>query len=107
VGSEGDLFRARAAELPPRLDTARTAFGQVARALDDFAEVLAAAQRRMAGTRDQAEQTFAALAGGGRLEDWAPGKPLPEAPGAAIDDAKFLKYSMDPTNPNNKGKSKA
>jgi hypothetical protein len=63
VGSEGDLFRARVAELPPHLDTACTAFGQVARALDDFAEVLAAAQRQMAGPRDQATQTLAWLAG--------------------------------------------
>jgi hypothetical protein len=63
VGSEGDLFRTRVAELSPHLDTARTAFGQVSRALDDFAEVLADAQRRMAGARDQASQTFASLAG--------------------------------------------
>jgi hypothetical protein len=62
VGSEGDLFRARAAELPPHLDTARTAFGQVSGALDEFAEALASAQRRMLGARDQAEQTFASLA---------------------------------------------
>jgi hypothetical protein len=52
VGSEGDLFRVRAAEIPPHLDTARTAFGQVSRALDEFAEVLAAAQRQMTGARD-------------------------------------------------------
>jgi hypothetical protein len=63
VGSEGDLFRARAAEIPPHLDTARTAFGQVSRALDEFAEVLAAAQRQMTGARDQATQTFGSLAG--------------------------------------------
>jgi hypothetical protein len=63
VGTEGDLFRARVAELPPHLDTARTAFGQVSRALDEFAEVLASAQGRMAGARDQAEQTLASLAG--------------------------------------------
>ena len=41
---------------------------------------------------------------GGHLD---PGKPLPEAPSAAIDDAKFLRYSMDPGNPNNNGKWKA
>jgi hypothetical protein len=63
VGSEGDLFRARVAELPPHLDIARTAFGQVSWALDDFAEVLADAQRRMAGAREQATQTFGSLAG--------------------------------------------
>jgi hypothetical protein len=63
VGSEGDRFRARVAELPPQLATAATAFGQAARALDDFAEVLAAAQRQMAGARDQATQTLASLAG--------------------------------------------
>jgi hypothetical protein len=63
VGSEGDLFRARVAEIPPHLDTAHTAFGLVSRALDDFAEVLADAQRRMAGARDQATQTFGSLAG--------------------------------------------
>jgi hypothetical protein len=63
VGSEGDLCRARAAEIPPHLDTARTAFGQVSRALDEFAEVLAAAQRQMTGARDQATQTFGSLAG--------------------------------------------
>jgi uncharacterized protein DUF6883/type VII secretion system ESX-1 substrate len=63
VGSEGDLFRARVAEIPPHLVTACTAFGQVSRGLDDFAEVLASAQRRMAGARDQAEQTFGSLAG--------------------------------------------
>jgi hypothetical protein len=40
VGSEGDLFRARAAELPPPLDTAHDAFSQVARALDGFADAL-------------------------------------------------------------------
>jgi hypothetical protein len=51
------------AELPPHLVIACTAFGQVARALDDFAEVLASAQRRMAGARDQAEQTFGSLSG--------------------------------------------
>jgi hypothetical protein len=44
VGSEGDLFRARLAELPPHLDTAHGAFAQVSRALDDFAESLATAQ---------------------------------------------------------------
>jgi uncharacterized protein YukE len=63
VGSEGDLFRARVAELPPHLGTACTAFGQVSRALDDFAEVLASAQRQMAGARDQAQQTFGSLTG--------------------------------------------
>jgi len=62
VGSEGDLFRARAAEIPPRLDTATTAFGQVSRALDEFAEVLASAPRRMAAARDEATQTAGALA---------------------------------------------
>ena len=63
VGSEGDLFRARVAKLPPHLGTACTAFGQVSRALDDFAEVLASAQRQMAGARDQAQQTFGSLTG--------------------------------------------
>jgi hypothetical protein len=78
VGSEGDLFRARAAEIPPHLDTARTAFGQVSRALDEFAEVLAAAQRQMTGARDQATQTFGSLAGApagrARLDDAAGGE---------------------------------
>ena len=63
VGSEGDLFRARVAEIPPHLVTACTAFGQVSRALEEFAEVLASAQGRMTGARDQATQTFASLAG--------------------------------------------
>ena len=62
-GSEGDLFRARVAELPPHLDTARGAAAQVARALEDFAEVLADAQRRMAGALDQATQTHRSLGG--------------------------------------------
>jgi hypothetical protein len=63
VGSEGDLFRARLAELPPHLDTAHGAFAQVSRALDDFAESLATAQWQMAAVRDQAQQTLASLAG--------------------------------------------
>jgi hypothetical protein len=63
VGSEGDLFRARLAELPPHLDTAHGAFAQVSRALDDFAESLASGQRQMAAVRDQAQQTLASLAG--------------------------------------------
>lgn len=62
VGSEGDQFRARAAQIPPHLDTATTAFGQVSRALDEFAEVLASAQRRMAAARDEATQTAGSLA---------------------------------------------
>jgi hypothetical protein len=62
VGSEGDLFRARVAELPPHLDTAQLAFGQVAGALGGFAEVLASAQHRMAGVRADAEQTYGSLA---------------------------------------------
>ena len=61
VGSEGELFRGRLAELPPHLDTATGAFGQVATALDGFADVLAGAQRRLAGVRDQAEQTLGLL----------------------------------------------
>ena len=61
VGSEGDLFRARAAELPPPLDTAHDAFSQVARALDGFADALEGAQGRMAGVRADAEQTFSQL----------------------------------------------
>jgi Nucleotidyltransferase domain len=61
VGSEGDLFRARVAELPPHLDTAQHAFSQVARALAGFADALAAAQRQMAAVRADAEQTFGAL----------------------------------------------
>jgi hypothetical protein len=62
VGSEGDLFRAQVAEIPPHLDTAHSAFGQVARALDGFADELASAQRRMAGVRADAEATFGSLA---------------------------------------------
>ena len=61
VGSEGDLFRARVAELPPHLDTANGAFAQVARALDGFADALAAAQGRMSGVRADAEQTWSQL----------------------------------------------
>jgi hypothetical protein len=62
VGSEGDLFRARVAEIPPHLDIAQSAFGQVAGALGGFAEVLASAQHRMAGVRADAEQTYGSLA---------------------------------------------
>jgi hypothetical protein len=61
IGSEGDLFRARVAELPPPLDTAHGAFSQVARALDGFADALAAAQGRMSGVRADAEQTHSQL----------------------------------------------
>lgn len=73
VGSEGDLFRARVGEIPPPLDVANGAFAQVARALDGFADVLAAAQGRMAGVRADAEHAFSALAragaGDGGLQD--------------------------------------
>jgi hypothetical protein len=65
VGSEGDLFRARVAELPPHLDSAQGAFSQVAGALGGFAEVLAAAQQQMAGVRADAEQAFRSLADAG------------------------------------------
>jgi len=61
IGSEGDLFRARVAELPPHLDTTHGAFSQVARALDGFADALQGAQGRMAGVRADAEQTFSQL----------------------------------------------
>jgi hypothetical protein len=61
VGSEGDLFRARLGEIPPPLDVAQGAFAQVARALDGFADVLAAAQARMAGVRADAELTYSSL----------------------------------------------
>ena len=61
VGSEGDLFRARVAELPPHLDTAHGAFSQVATALGGFADALQGAQGRMAGVRADAEQTFSQL----------------------------------------------
>ena len=61
VGSEGDRFRDRVAELPPHLDTAHGAFAQVARALDGFADALEAAQRQMAGVRADAEGTFGSL----------------------------------------------
>jgi hypothetical protein len=61
IGSEGDLFRARVAELPPHLDTAHGAFSQVARALDGFADTLQGAKGRMAGVRADAEQTFSQL----------------------------------------------
>lgn len=61
VGSEGDLFQTRVAELPPHLDTAQRAFSQVATALAGFADALAAAQRQMAGVRGDAEQTFGSL----------------------------------------------
>jgi hypothetical protein len=62
VGSEGDLFRARVAELPPHLDTAHGAFGQVAWALGGFADELDAARRQLATVRADAEQTFRSLA---------------------------------------------
>ena len=63
VGSEGDLFRARAAEIPLHLDTAQSAFAQVAGALGGFADVLADARGQMAGIRADAEQTYGSLAG--------------------------------------------
>jgi hypothetical protein len=65
VGSEGDTFRGRLGEIPPHLDVAQGAFAQVARELDGFADVLAAAQGRMAGVRADAEQTHDSLAGAG------------------------------------------
>jgi hypothetical protein len=61
IGSEGDLFRAQLAQIPPHLDTAQGAFAQTAGALDRFAEELATAQRQMAGVRTEAEQTFQSL----------------------------------------------
>jgi hypothetical protein len=61
VGSEGDLFQTRVAELPPHLDIAQRAFSQVAWALAGFADALAAVQRQMAGVRGDAEQTFGSL----------------------------------------------
>jgi uncharacterized membrane protein YphA (DoxX/SURF4 family) len=61
MASEGDLFRARVAELPPPLDVAQGAFSQVARALEGFADALAAAQGRMSGVRADAEQTDSQL----------------------------------------------
>jgi hypothetical protein len=63
VGTEGDIFRTQVADIPPHLDTAHSAFGQVARALDSFADVLASAQRQMGGVCADAEQTFRSLAG--------------------------------------------
>jgi hypothetical protein len=63
IGSEGDLFRARVAEIPPHLDTAHSAFAQVAGALGGFADVLADAKGQMTGIRADAEQTFESLAG--------------------------------------------
>ena len=62
MGSEGDLFRARVAEIPPPLDVANGAFAQVARALEGFADVLTVAQGRMAGVRADAEQAHSSLA---------------------------------------------
>ncbi len=55
VGSEGELYRSRVAEIPPPLDVAHGAFGEVAAALGGFADDLEAAQRRMAGVRAEAE----------------------------------------------------
>jgi hypothetical protein len=69
VGSEGDSFRGRVGELCPHLEAAQGAFAQVARALDGFAEVLGAAQGRMAGVRAEAAQTHAWLAGAGGDDD--------------------------------------
>ncbi len=63
VGTEGDLFRTKAAQIPPHLDTAHTAFAQVAGALGSFAQALADARRQMNGVRADAEQTFGLLAG--------------------------------------------
>jgi hypothetical protein len=47
--SEGDLFRARLAELPPHLDTAHGAFAQVSRALWRDAWRTARRRRRRSG----------------------------------------------------------
>jgi hypothetical protein len=92
VGSEGDLFRARVAELPPHLDTAQGAFAQVAGALDRFAEVLAAAQRQMAAVRADAEQTFGSLQGA--RADRA-GLREPSGEEAAADPAAQTAYEED------------
>jgi hypothetical protein len=51
------------AEIPPHLDTAQSAFAQVAGALAGFADVLADAKGQMAGICADAEQTFGSLAG--------------------------------------------
>jgi hypothetical protein len=84
VGSEGDLFRARLSEIPPHLDVAHGAFSQVARALDSFADTLAAAQGRMAAARADAEQTLASLAGARRTACREPGtSSWPSPPGSA------------------------
>ncbi len=61
VGTEGDLFRSKVSQIPPHLDTANSAFAEVARALEGFASELAAAQRRMSGVRAEAEATYARL----------------------------------------------
>jgi hypothetical protein len=41
------------------------------------------------------------------IEEWKPGDPLPNADTAQINPAKFEKYSLDPTNTQNRGKWKA
>jgi hypothetical protein len=89
VGTEGDLFRAQVARIPPQLDTAHTAFVQVAGALSTFAEELADAQRQMNGIRADAEQTSALLAGA--RADRA-GLREPSAQDAAADPAARTAY---------------
>ena len=92
VGSEGDLFRARVAEIPPHLDTAHSAFAQVAGALGGFADVLADAQGQMAGIRAEAEQTFGSLAGAHADRS---GLREPSGEGTATDPAAQAAYEAD------------
>ncbi len=62
VGSEGDTYRAKVAELTPPLRVAHGAFGEVAAALDGFAVAVESAQRRMAAVRADAESVHSRLA---------------------------------------------
>lgn len=62
VGSEGEDYRARVAEIPPPLEVAHGAFGEVAVALAGFADAVESAQRRMRSLRSAAESTHADLA---------------------------------------------
>ena len=92
VGSEGDLFRARVAEIPPHLDTAHSAFAQVAGALGGFADVLADAKGQMAGIRAGAEQTYGSLAA---VRADRAGLREPSGEEAAADPAAQTAYEAD------------
>jgi hypothetical protein len=62
-GSEADAFREGLNHLPPHLDTAHTAFSQVASALATFADELDNAQAKMRGVSADAQASFTQLTG--------------------------------------------